>query len=217
MAQKKEININIADEDLSYLKENKYVLCCAKKIENKIYNIVWQADSKFTTRNSLSWENQFRAFFSRNFSNGDMLKKGPESTNFTLGVQIEIDDDGKFKEPTTGPEKEAIALISHYKDTIHPGLIQACQGFDSKNNEQPFYVATAAMLPGTTFITPQDKVLVWFEKEVKAGMMFSYEPVKCTAGVDLPDNTRTWAVELDLTDIDTTTKIYQDYTWHNYP
>ncbi|BAW80146.1 hypothetical conserved protein [Candidatus Nitrosoglobus terrae] len=197
-ATEKRVNIEIAPEDFKTLKAGNYKLCFAKKIGNFEYNVVWQSYDKYFEINDFSWTPQFQIFGSNIFQEGVKVKTSTRLVNIGLGETITLSSAGQFGDPTTKGRETSITMINDY-GLIHPGLSQLSTGVEGEEISTAIYVAPSQAVLGITELTPVEKVLVWFEQNIETSTMFS--------------NARSREVEVDLTFVDSVTRIYKNGLW----
>lgn len=67
----------------------------------------------------------------------------------------------------------------------------------------PIYVAQDQVVLGDVTLTPVEKILVWFEKDIETSTMFS--------------DSKSGSIEIDLTLIDSATRLYTGGGWTTPP
>lgn len=194
----KSIKISIDTTDLPLLKQEEYRLCFAKKTADADYNVVLQSYKKYTATNTLLLIPLFHIFCCNRFTNGGSVDAATSVSDINVGDTAILNEYGVFTTSVQGGKSTAITLKNEYGQ-MHPGLNQLFRGIDGTTIAAPFYVAKNPMPPGSIELTPVDKVLVWFEKDIKESTMFT--------------NPRSLAVEIDLTATDTATRHYNKRGW----
>ena len=198
-AAQKTVLIEIAPNDLQFLKTNQYRLCFAKKTEESTYNIVWQSYDGYLTNNYLSWTPQYQMFGTNVLDYNDL--KARILTNLVTiapGETALLLPSGLLQSPTTGGPSTKITMENEY-GTIHQGLCQMVTTLNGQQVSSPFYVSKNATPLGKTGVTPQDKVLVWFEQHTETNTTFN--------------GARSLSVEVDLTTSNLETRLYSDGKW----
>ncbi len=197
-ASEKTVTIQIALDDLKFLKASNYRLCFAKKVSQGDYNVVWQSYTQYLANNSFSWTPQYQLFGSNVFQANILVKVSTNLVRIGLGEESVLDEAGVLNPPTTGGPATSVNLVNDF-GSIHPGLNQLSIGLDGKQVSTPIYVAPVPVATGTASLTPVEKVLVWFEQNIETSTMFS--------------DARTRQIEIDLTFENNATRLYQDGKW----
>ncbi len=190
-------NINIASEDLETLKDNRYCLCFAKKVNNT-YDVVWQSSTEYLSSNSFLWTPVYQLFGSNEFDSDVTVNVQTNLVNIELNQQATLDAAGVLGAASTGGSTTGITMVNNYGD-IHPGLNQLSTGLSGVQETTPIYVAPEVMVPGSDLLTPIDEVMVWFEQNIETSTMFS----------DARSNSTT----IDMTSVNTQTRQYSDGKW----
>lgn len=197
-ATKKSVKIVIDSADLTSLKSAKYRLCFAKKVGDAAYNVVWQSSEKYLVNNSFSWVPQYQLFGSSSFEDNITVNVSTNIVTIGLGETSILNKVGHLGYPSTGGNSTSITLQNNY-GLIHPGVSQISTNIDGTTSVTPIYVAKNPSVLGNTVLTPIEKVLVWFEKNIGTSTMFS--------------DSRSLAVEIDLTSADAATRLYSNGVW----
>ena len=92
-----------------------------------------------------------------------------------------MDTSGLLDAASTGGPSTSINLLNNY-GPIHPGINQLSQSSMGVSMSTPIYVAQEEVVLGDVYLTPVEKVLMWFEQNIETSTMFS-------------DSNRTYAVE----------------------
>lgn len=197
-AVEKKVNIKIAKEDLTTLKQGNYRLCFAKKVGEEAYNVVWQSYNKYLVNNNFSWTPQYQLFGTNTFNQSVKVEASTDLMTIGLGESSTLNPDGILQSPVTGGPSTCFTMINEY-GTIHPGVNQLCTGLDGKQISSPIYVAPHPSVKGKVELTPVEKVLVWFEQNIETSTMFS--------------NARSFSIEIDLTNANLATRLYKGGEW----
>ena len=198
LASQKQVTIEIAEEDFESLKASNYRLCFAKKVGNEYYNVVWQAYKEYLETNEFSWTPIYQLFGSNLFQDNITVKVSTKPVDIGLGETTILNENGRLLPPTTGGPPTSLNLDNQY-GSIHPGVNQLSTGIDGDEVSTPIYVSPAAIVKGETYLTPVEKVLVWFEQKIETSTMFS--------------SSRSLAVEIDLTKVNKATRLYTNQQW----
>ncbi|BAW80952.1 hypothetical conserved protein [Candidatus Nitrosoglobus terrae] len=197
-ATEKVVTIKIAREDRRTLKDNNYSICFAKRVGNNDYNVVWQSSDGYLETNTFRWTPQYQLFGTNTFTSGLIVDVATNRVNISLGETSILDKYGDLLPSTTRGPSTAITMDNQY-GLIHPGINQLATNIDGSQSNTPIYVAANAVLKGTIELTPIEKILVWFEQNVKTGTMFS--------------TARTNSIEIDLTTENTATWLFSSNKW----
>lgn len=197
-ATQKVVDIQISQEDLMALKASDYKLCFAKKVGNAAYNVVWQSYSKYLSNNTFSWTPQYQLFGSNLFQGNIEVKVATNTVTIGLGEESILNDAGVLQSPSTGGIATGFTMVNQY-GSIHPGVNQLSTGIDGSQVSTPIYVAENPIVSGQAELTPVEKVLVWFEQNVQTSTMFS--------------SARSNSVEIDLTAVNSATRLYNNQKW----
>ncbi len=192
----KSVEIQIDSNDLASLKENKYRLCFAKKVNNT-YNVVWQSYIDYLGNNTFSWTPVYQLFGTNTFQDNITVEVDTNAISILLGQGATLDQNGNLGPASTQNPPTAISMTNEY-GPIHPGLNQLSTGQNGQS-VTPIYVAEYQIELGTDQLTPVDKVQVWFEQNIETSTMFS--------------DARTNITEIDLTFVDQGTRLYKNGIW----
>jgi hypothetical protein len=194
----KSVEIQIALNDLEFLKANQYQLCFARMV-NGAYTVVWQSYGDYLSKNPFSWLPLYQLFGTNNFTaNGGVVTMDTNSVSIAPGEQAMLDPDGNMNPAITGGPADGITLINQY-GPIHPGLTGVSTGPDGVERALPMFVAPLAIATGTDVLTPVERVRVWFQQNIDPG---------ATTNQDV-----SMAVELDLTAVDLVRTTYSQGNW----
>jgi hypothetical protein len=191
------VTIQIASSDLDILKADGYILCFARCVEDS-YDVIWQSYANYLASNPFSWSALYRLFGSNAFSAGAPAGAQTNAVDIALGQQATLDRAGVLGSAVEKGAPGKISLINNY-GPIHPGLSGISTGLDAVQRMTPMFVAPRPIVTGSYRLHPTDKVKVWFEQNGASS----------TIGGRAVSN----AVEIDLTDDDTATRLYQNGDW----
>lgn len=197
-AVEKKVTIEIAMPDLETLKGSNYRLCFAKKVGEGAYNVVWQSYHDYLVTNEFTWTPLYQLFGSNVFFADVTVSVSTNLVDIGLKQQSTLNEFGNLEKPVDGPEQHSITMINEY-GSIHPGVSQLSTGIKGERISTPIYVAENSIVRGPTNLTPVEKVLVWFEQDIKTSTMFS--------------NSRSNPTEIDLTNSNDETRLFEDQTW----
>jgi hypothetical protein len=197
-ATEKSVKIQIASSDLTQLKQNGYSLCFAKKVGNDSYNVIWQSYTGFLSNNTFKWSPQYQVFGSNLFQAGQEVDISTNLITIGTGQQAIIDQSGVIGPASTGGPENTITLVNQY-GSIYPGLTQLSTGIDGRMISTAVFLSPTQAIQGVTQMTPTDVLLVWFQQNVQTGTLFS--------------GSRSNAVEIDLNNDSTATRLYTGSKW----
>ena len=193
----KNVNITIASADLETLKDNDYLLCFAKKVNNT-FDVVWQSYRDYLSSNSFLWTPVYQLFGSNQFMGNVTVNVATNVVNIGLGQQATLDTAGVLGAASTGGPTTAITMVNDY-GPIYPGVNQLSTGITGQQETTPIYVAQEQIVLGSDVLTPIDEVMVWFEQNIETSTMFS----------DAKSNSTT----IDLTSSNSQTRLYSNGKW----
>lgn len=191
----KKVTIQISDDALGTLKENKYKLCFAKKVGDHDYNVVWQSFDKYLSTNEFSWTPQYQLFATNAFNEGVKVVISTTPMTIGLGQRSTLNAAGVLQSPVSGGPDTGFAMLNEYGG-IHPGVNQLSTGVDGVQTSSPIYVAPTKSLKGEVELKPVEKVLIWFQQNIETSTMFS--------------EARSNSIEIDLTDANSATRRYDE-------
>lgn len=200
-AVSKNVDILIDVDDLAELKANNYALCFAKKVQSGndagSYNVVWQSLTNYLHSTGFSWTPQYSLFGTNTFNASVTVTAATNTQTVGLGQQCLLDSAGNLEAASTGGSATGVTMINQF-GSIHPALSQIST-LNGSAAVTPLYVAPYAMVTGTATLTPIDTVLVWFQQDIETSTMFS--------------SARSMSVEIDLTTVNSATRLYKGQQW----
>ena len=197
----KKVLIQIAPADYELLKAANYMMCFARKV-NDTYDVVWQAYGDYFTINPFTWLPTYQLFATNSFNAGAVVNVETNTVDIGLGQQATLDSAGVIGPAANGGPSDSITLVNNY-GPVCPGLIGVATGPDGIQQQQPMFVEPGAIELGVDTLTPVDVVLVWFQQNIATGTMLSQDAMIAVSK----------AVEIDLTNEDKATRLYQNGSW----
>lgn len=197
-ASAKSVLVEIDACDLHTLKEAGYSLCFAKKVGNYDYNVIWKSMDKYLECNTFSWTPIYQIFATNTFQDGLQVVTSVRPKNIGLGEITILDSAGTLSEPVTGGDSTAINADNEYGN-IHFGISQMSTNEKGNMEATPIYVSKNVSVLGKDTFTPVEKVMVWFQCDVKTSTMFA--------------NMQSNAIEIDLTMKSTASVRYENGIW----
>ena len=197
----KTVQIQIAPYDFDVLKSANYMMCFARKV-NDTYDVVWQAYGEYLTTNSFAWFPLYQLFATNSFNAGRVVSVQTNTVDISLGQQATLDFAGVIGPVANGGPSGSITLLNEFGQ-VCPGLCGVATGPDGTQRQLPMFVEPAAIEIGVDTLTPVDVVLVWFEQNIAAGTMLSPDAMIAVSK----------SVEVDLTNVDEATRLYQNGSW----
>lgn len=196
---RKSLHIQIAKEDLVRLRQQKYNLCFAKKIQGKPYNVIWKAldNMNYSATNVFEWEPQYQVFGIFTFEPNKIVKENTDLKDIYTGEVTLLDREATFSEPRKGRDFSSITAINEF-NRIRFGLRQKCL-FAGSSQYAAIYVGDQTDTLDKEVMTPLNTVQVWLERGVSTGMMFTSQ--------------RTNVIEVDLSGMSMVTIKYENGTW----
>ena len=201
MATSKSVLIEIAGTDLEFLKDNQYMLCFAKKV-NDSYDVVWQSYTEYLASNTFSWTPLYQLFGTNTFLASIQVQVDTNLVEIGLGETATLDKNGELGDAVTGGPSDAITFNNNF-GPIHPGLNAISTGLTGVTSSTAIYVAPDSIETGTDTLIPVEKVQVWFAQNLTTSTMISEDVTN--------------AVEIDLTTANSATRLYQKGSWSTRP
>jgi len=170
------LTVDIDSTQQKILKDAGYQLCIAKLV-NGVYNVVFLGQ-QFLASNTFQWTEQYQVFATQNFTDGLLVKAATNAVDIACGQTATLDKEGVF-EAATGPDGgNTFTAVNNYAP-IHFGVNLLNNG-----TYLPIYVDENNTVVGDDTLQPVVKVLVWFDRTLKTGTMFSHS-VSLSFEVDL--------------------------------
>lgn len=160
----KEIKVTIESEDLEALKQNKYILCIAKQVDDQ-FTVIWQAKKDYLVKNKFRWEPGYQVFGAECFKVRSKLEVSTKIVPIAPGQKINIDRWGILGDPEDGGKKDKITIINDF-GSIYPGLADI--------DGTPIYVQPTKAFKGITELAPADIFRVWFDQKVETGTIIQF-------------------------------------------
>jgi len=168
----KTIIIQISQEDLEILKNGKYMLCIAMKIENHDYNVIWQAYQDYMINNQFMIYPRYAAFGSQYFTNNSEVFASTNTVDILQGETTTVEASGYLTNAVSGGEEQAINFNNEYNG-IHLGIGQYLNDIHNESIRAPIFVSKNSYSSENIHFVPECKLLIWFEQNVESGTMSS--------------------------------------------
>jgi hypothetical protein len=173
------LEVQIAPDDLEFLKSNQYLLCFAKMAANTSNPaIVWQCFSGYLQNNPFGWLPMYQVFGSSAFNVGGVATVDTGAMTIGLGQQATFTADAAFQTPVADASvpPNSFRIQDQYRQQIHFGFANASTGPDGVPRITPVFLTPA--LGDFTFVsfTPLDTVRVWFQQDVVTGSIVASMP-----------------------------------------
>ncbi len=162
----KNITITVAEQDLSFLKQNKYALCFACRDRELGYDVICRADMNYMGNTTIGFGNEYQIFCCQSVTNRETLVLSTNLVNIALGQQITLNEAGTFSSPVGEGSGESITLNNDYGN-IYPGYSRKIS-YGGSEAFLPVFVAPYASVKGTYTMCPRDVVQIWFEQFAKS-------------------------------------------------
>ncbi|KJC60973.1 hypothetical protein UP10_08600 [Bradyrhizobium sp. LTSPM299] len=176
----KSIEIQIALDDLEFLKTNRYLLCFAAINSG----IVWRCFSDYLASNPFSLISQYEVFGTSSLNIGSVITIDTNTVAITPGQQCTLDADAIFHPPTAGGMPEGITINNQYGQPIGVGLSRALIGPDNVQQTTPVF-ATLVQGPGTIDIMPSNNVRIWLQQDIVTSTIVDPRSIQNSIEVDL--------------------------------
>lgn len=193
----KNLNVEIDEEDLEFLREAGLELNIAIKV-NDTFNVVWYSDSDYLGTNPYAWSQEFELFGSNDFQPGSKVEMITNSVSVELGEEATLDSAGVLGAVIDGGPADSISFTNNF-GPINPGLAMQITDPDGTEAILPAFVTPDPLLiMGSDVLTPVNEVMLWFA-EIESGTMFA----------EIPTN----SLMVDLTNMDEVTVLYSNEVW----
>ncbi|TFK32273.1 hypothetical protein BDQ12DRAFT_716514 [Crucibulum laeve] len=158
------LNVQIDPEDLQTLKESKYNLCIARKV-NGVYNVVWSGDAQYLANNKFSWVDEYQVFGINKFKAGALVKASTNPHDIESGQTCEMNEAGVMSDAFGSTDTSGKFKIINKFGKVSFGV-------NAKFGDQllPIFVTPTTVL-GTAMFEPITAFQVWFSLEQKTGTM----------------------------------------------
>jgi hypothetical protein len=178
------LEVQIAPDDLEFLKTNQYLLCFAKIPQSYNSAIVWQCFSGYLQNNPLSWPAQYQVFGSSSFITGGVATIDTSTAMIALGQQITLSADAAFQSTAVGAPANSFTIHNEYRQKIYLGFGGASTGPDGVQRTTPIFVMSAPATDFNTF-TPVEIVKVWFQQNVVTSTIVDSTSIPNSIEIDL--------------------------------
>jgi hypothetical protein len=178
------LEVQIAPDDLEFLKTNQYLLCFAKMSQSYNSAIIWQCFSDYLQNNPLSWPVQYQVFGSSSFITGGVATIDTNTATIALGQQITLSADAVFQPPVVGGPANSFTIHNEYRQKIYLGFGGASIGPDGVPRITPIFVMPTPAADFNVF-TPVEIVKVWFQQNVVTGTIVDSTSIPNSIDIDL--------------------------------
>ncbi|KZV94460.1 hypothetical protein EXIGLDRAFT_767103 [Exidia glandulosa HHB12029] len=163
------LDVFITDAWADELKRLGLALCIAKNV-NESYSVAWTAKQDYEFSNEFSWEDSYKLGTVQKFEVGKNLLKmvAAEKQPVTFGQTIIRDNRGNLGEATGRPSSADSFTFENRGDMTFPVIDQLING-----EFQPAWADPYGMVTGDMTLIPRPKVLVFFDKGMRTGDMFT--------------------------------------------
>ncbi|KZV84471.1 hypothetical protein EXIGLDRAFT_776506 [Exidia glandulosa HHB12029] len=161
------LEVLITGDWVERMKRMKYALCVAKKV-NSCYSVVWTSTRDYNYENEYSWTDDYQVGAVQGFEAGQDLIKLPatKKQHISFGQTVVREPNGVLKAATGAPNGESF-IVANMGGETHIVVDQMIGA-----NFQTTWVDPDGTINGKVKVTPQLKVLVFFEKDITTGTMF---------------------------------------------
>jgi len=163
----KRLEIQIAPDDLEFLKSNQYLLCFARTANGNEPGIVWQCFDDYLQNNPFSWFPEYQVFGSSAYDIGAVATVDTTPGTIALGQQTTLNADAVFGPTVPLGAPNMFAIANEYRQQIHLGFGAASTGPDGVQRITPVFVTPNAIGPNVICsFAPVDTVWVWFQQNI---------------------------------------------------
>lgn len=95
----KNITIKIGDQDLAFLKQNKYALCFSCRDKDLGYDVICHAGMDYMTNTTISFADEYQIFCCQSVTDNEPLILSTNLVNIAIGQQIILNETADFSAP----------------------------------------------------------------------------------------------------------------------
>jgi len=160
------LTINIDPEELERLLENGYNLCLAKKFNNA-YTVVFSGEPPSPRAQTITWNETYQVFGASQFLPGALVEAFTSAVHIDLGETATLSQDGILDPAEGDAAGESFYVRNKYAPIVLGVNLQVAGSY------VPSFVTTSVAVVGTQEFTPEPKILVWFDRNLRTSAMFS--------------------------------------------
>lgn len=163
----KEVVINIAEEDMVFLKKNNYALCAAFRERDMGYSVICCTSMGYLSQNTINVGEELCVFYCKNIKIGEKVEVSAGPCGIEPGQRVTVDEYGSLKNVELGSVEGKIEIINNY-GSIYPGFYRNLS-FLGVQSELPAFVSPYASVKGEFTLEPEERMVIWFEQFAESG------------------------------------------------
>lgn len=195
----KSFEIEIALDDLEFLKTQQYLLCVARSDGMQGSLVVWRCFDDYLENNPFSLTDQFEVFATSSLKIGGVVHVDTKTMAISPGQATVFTANAEFETPVASEQSQGITIESQYPGSIHIGFSSPLTGPDNIQQTTPMFVSDSVFGSTSFDYVPFDELQVWFQQKVVTG------------GIIDPHLTN--AATVDLSKKDVVKLTYQNGKW----
>ncbi|KAK7033903.1 hypothetical protein VNI00_012527 [Paramarasmius palmivorus] len=162
------LNVFIDTNQLQLMKDLGYNLCIAKMF-NDTYTVVWKGDMLYLQNNRFQWKEEYEVFGANTYEVGLLVENATNFEPIKFGQKCILDTTGVMGSAGGTPNDSGSFRVENNYGSIHIGV-------SSKLGNQflPIFNSPTEVA-GTAFLTPVNRVKVWFTTEYQTSSMIFQE------------------------------------------
>ncbi|UTW61789.1 hypothetical protein KFE98_17520 [bacterium SCSIO 12741] len=170
-AAQKDVHVSMSTETLIALKREQLKLCFAKKVGDS-FNVVWKSEKNYLVNNKFSWQPAYQLFATNKFRSGVEVQVHTNKVTCGLGETSTMNKEGVMLPAVTGGPQTALTFDNDFA-LIHAGVCQLSEDDEGNIESEVIFVDAFKTPLGHNTLTPKEEVMIWFERNVETGTMFS--------------------------------------------
>jgi hypothetical protein len=172
-----ELNVQIAANQVTSMKDLGYNLCIAKKV-NENYTVVWTGDQAYLQNNLFEWQESYQVFGSNTFESGALVSVSTNVADIDFNQTSILTKEGVM-DAATGTVAPGPFFVNNQFGLIHIG-VNGLLG----DAFLPIYVSPT-VVEAINSLQPITTVMAWFAFNQSTSTMFFTSE---TAGIEVVYN-----------------------------
>ncbi|KAJ7456022.1 hypothetical protein B0H11DRAFT_1739596 [Mycena galericulata] len=175
--------VKIDPQQVTLLKEAGYSLCISKKVNN-VYCVVWQSMS-FSVTNTINWTESYQTWASVKFAEGALVRAETNAVPIAFGQTAVLSTAGVMGDATGAKTGGSFVVVNEWQP-CNIGVSQEINGHFS-----PTFVNPQKTIVGEEELTPIVSVMVFFDRTLETGTMFTRAKSSTCEVTYMGDSTKT--------------------------
>lgn len=142
-----------------------------RKKVNYQYSVICSASGKYEENNTFSLVPIYSVFGSSRCQESRPVEISTDTVDLNMGGSATLSADGRLSRANPGRGGWGLTIINEYGN-MHFDVSQLITSIDGSQGMQPIYVSPSYGT-GNISMRPDDVIMVWFEKGVSSGIVFS--------------------------------------------